>query len=202
VEIARQAFSYSGYYNNSENWIDGVLYINNHLIVADDNIMECIIKDGTKTIANSSLCSYSGGGNIKTIYIPKSVEYFGEGCFDYLPTEIYYDGYKKEWEELISATYNLDKFETINIHCVPPSISTELTNNIFVVTPKGVKNGNRIIFTCYNGDKMVYLNSYVFAGESTIPFTTTEKYDKVKVMVWENLETCVPLCEVENVPLN
>ena len=32
--------------------------------------------------------------------------------------------------------------------------------------------------------------------------TTTETYDKVKVMVWENLETCVPLCEAEDVPLN
>lgn len=203
--ISYKVFNNSGYYNNSENWINGILYINNHLIVTDDNVTECIIKDGTITIANGSLCSCSGGKNIKTIYIPKSVEYISEGCFDYyLPavTDIYYDGYKKEWEELISATYNLDKFETINIHCLPPSISTELTNNIFLATPTGVENGNRIIFACYNGNKMVYVNPYIYAGETTIPFSTTETYDKVKVFVWENLETCVPLCEAENVPLN
>ena len=205
VEISRKAFSNSGYYNNSENWTNGILYINNHLISTDNNITECSIKDGTITIANETLCSYSGGENIKTIYIPKSVEYIGEDCFKYyLSTtiDIYYDGYKKEWEELISATYTLDSFEKINIHCLPPSISTELINNIFVVTPKGVENGNRIIIVCYNGDKMVYVNPYIYAGETTIPFTTTETYDKVKVMVWENLETCMPLCEVENVPLN
>ncbi len=204
-EISYKVFNNSGYYNNSENWTNGILYINNHLISTDNTITECNIKDGTITIANESLCSYSGGENIKTIYIPKSVEYISEGCFKYyLSTtiDIYYDGYKKEWEELISATYNLDKFETINIHCLPPSISTELTNNIFVVTPKGVKNGNRVIFVCYNGNKMVYVNPYVYAGETTIPFSTTETYDKVKVMVWESLDTYVPLCEAENVPLN
>ena len=83
-----------------------------------------------------------------------------------------------------------------------PYTKTQSLNGIFLVTPTGVENGNRVIFVCYNGDRMVYVNPYVYAGESTIPFTTSETYDKVKVMVWENLETCVPLCEAENVPLN
>ena len=85
---------------------------------------------------------------------------------------------------------------------IPTKIEIQKTNDIFYVTPTGVENGNRIIFVCYNDNKMVYVNPYVYAGETTIPFTTTETYDKVKVMVWENLETCVPLCEAENVPLN
>ena len=95
--------------------------------------------------------------------------------------------------------------ENITLYAVWKKIictKTQSLNGIFLVTPTGVENGNRIIFVCYNGDKMVYVNPYVYAGETTIPFTTTETYDKVKVMVWENLETCMPLCEVENVPLN
>ena len=95
--------------------------------------------------------------------------------------------------------------EDITLYAVWKKIictKTQSLNGIFLVTPTGVENGNRVIFVCYNGDKMVYVNPYIYAGESTIPFTTTEKYDKVKVMVWENLETCVPLCEAENVPLN
>ena len=80
--------------------------------------------------------------------------------------------------------------------------TTKIINNLFMVTPTGVEKGNIIIFACYNGNKMVYVNPYVYAGETTIPFTTTETYDKVKVFVWENLKTCVPLCEAEAVPLN
>lgn len=82
------------------------------------------------------------------------------------------------------------------------STKTQVLNGIFLVTPTNVENGNRVIFACYNNDKMVYVNPYIYAGETTIPFTTTENYDKVKVMVWESLETCVPLCEAEDVPLN
>lgn len=95
--------------------------------------------------------------------------------------------------------------EDITLYAVWKKIvctETQFINGIFLVTLTGVENGNRIIFACYNGNKMVYVNSYVYAGETTIPFTTTENYDIVKVMIWENLETCVPLCEAENVPLN
>ena len=46
---------------------------------------------------------------------------------------------------------------------------------------------------------MAYLNPYVYAGETTIPFSTTEKYDKIKVMVWDDFEICVPLCETEEI---
>lgn len=95
--------------------------------------------------------------------------------------------------------------EDITLYAVWKKIvytETQVLNGIFLVAPTGVENGNRIIFACYNDDRMVYVNPYVYAGESTIPFTTTETYDKVKVMVWESLETCVPLCEAEDVPLN
>lgn len=88
------------------------------------------------------------------------------------------------------------------IHRLDPSLTISTINNIFLITPTGLKNENGIIFVCYNNNKMVYVNPYVYAGETTIPFTTTETYDKVKVMVWESLETCVPLCEAEEVPLN
>ena len=95
--------------------------------------------------------------------------------------------------------------EDITLYAVWKKIvytKTQSLNGIFLVTPTGVENGNRVIFVCYNGNKMVYVNPYVYAGESTIPFTTTETYDKVKVFVWDNLKNCIPLCEAEEVPLN
>ena len=108
-------------------------------------------------------------------------------------------GLTKEYSIDTPITKNITLYIVIDI---PTKIEIQKTNDIFYVMPTGVKNGNRIIFVCYNDNRMVYVNPYVYAGESTIPFTTTETYDKVKVMVWENLETCVPLCEAEDVPLN
>ena len=94
---------------------------------------------------------------------------------------------------------------SINLYAVWEKIictKTQIEDDTFLVTPTGVENGNRVIFVCYNGDRMVYVNPYIYAGETTIPFSTTETYDKVKVMVWENLQTCMPLCEAVDVPLN
>lgn len=94
--------------------------------------------------------------------------------------------------------------EDITLYAVWKKIiytKTQVLNGIFLVTPTGAENGNRIIFACYNDNRMVYVNPYIYAGETTIPFSTTEKYDKVKIFVWENLETCIPLCIPEDVPL-
>lgn len=79
---------------------------------------------------------------------------------------------------------------------------TQILNGTFVVTPTGVENGDKIVFACYNGDKLVYINPYVYAGETTIPFTTTETYDKVKAMVWDGSMPLSPLCTAEDVSLN
>ena len=140
---------------------------------------------------------------LTTITIPKSLTTIGYNAFNWCSNikTVNYEGYKKDWSNITINSGNtfLTK-ATINF--LPISLSVEKNNNEFIVTPNGVENGNRVIFACYNGNKMVYVNPYIYAGETTIPFTTTETYDKVKVMVWENLETCVPLCEAENVPLN
>lgn len=91
---------------------------------------------------------------------------------------------------------------SINLYAIWEKIictKTQLEDDTFLVTPTGIENGNTIIFACYNGNKLVYVNPYVYAGESTIPFSTTETYDKVKIMVWSN---GVPLCNAEKVPLN
>ncbi len=171
------------------------------------------LKEATINFNYASLIKLSynaNGGNekIETVEIEKNSS---TTISSSLPTK---DGYTfLGWSISSSAKtpeYNANDIitvgtEDITLYAVWKKIictKTQSLNGIFLVTPTGVENGNRVIFVCYNGDEMVYVNPYVYAGESTIPFTTTEKYDKVKVMVWENLETCVPLCEAENVSLN
>ncbi len=51
--IGKYAFSNTEYYNDNSNWSEGVLYISNHVIEADSDIVSdnVIIKDGTVSIA-------------------------------------------------------------------------------------------------------------------------------------------------------
>ena len=52
TSIGDDAFYYTGYYNNSSNWENGVLYIGNHLIAAKTDITSCKIKNGTVCIGD------------------------------------------------------------------------------------------------------------------------------------------------------
>ena len=55
AKISGDAFSNTAYYNNSNNWENGILYLDNYLIEAKTNISgECVVKDGVKRIADSA----------------------------------------------------------------------------------------------------------------------------------------------------
>lgn len=71
TNIALSAFDNSGYYNTSSNWVDDVLYINNHLIKAKTSIsFNYSIKPGTKCVATAAFRDCTSLTNVS---IPKSV---------------------------------------------------------------------------------------------------------------------------------
>lgn len=79
TEISNNAFDNTGYYNNTANWEDNVLYIGKHLIKANQEISgDYTIKDGTVTIAE-----YAFGYcyNIQNVAIPESVENINDNAF-------------------------------------------------------------------------------------------------------------------------
>lgn len=87
VDIYGWAFENSPIYNNPDNWEDGILYIDKHLIVADNLLMSdyqhengCVVKEGTISIAAWAFSSIA----ISKITIPDSVVNIGDCAFGHL----------------------------------------------------------------------------------------------------------------------
>lgn len=111
--IGHNAFDNTGYYNNTENWTNGLLYINNHLIAANDTmVQEVSIRNGTKTIADSV---FSGFNNLSNITIPNSITYIGrESFYDCSNIKtIYYNGKISQWMNLNNPLTCLEYDEII-----------------------------------------------------------------------------------------
>lgn len=82
--IAGNAFDNTAYYNDENNWVDGVLYIGNHLIEAKTTVSgEYVIRDGTVTIADSA---FHGCGNLTAVTMPASLTSIGAYAFGNCPS--------------------------------------------------------------------------------------------------------------------
>lgn len=75
TSIGSDAFDDTGIYNNASNWENGVLYIGNHLIDTNSEIIpsEYRVKDGTLTIADYAFYRNS----VTSLIIPSSVTSIG-----------------------------------------------------------------------------------------------------------------------------
>lgn len=76
--IDLNAFRETAYYNDMDNWEDGVLYLGPYALLANDTREHICIKEGTIHIA-SGFCN--GNKNVKSVYIPKEVRYIGIQAF-------------------------------------------------------------------------------------------------------------------------
>ena len=80
TSISKNAFDESAYYENESNWIDGVLYIGNHLIKAKSTVSgEYSIKDGTVVIADYAFYQCT---TLTGLVIPDSVTTVGNYAFE------------------------------------------------------------------------------------------------------------------------
>ena len=79
MSIGYDAFGNTAYYNDESHWENGVLYIGNHLIAADDVSSTYSVKEGTLTIAGGA---FEDCDSLTSITIPSSVTSIGSSAFD------------------------------------------------------------------------------------------------------------------------
>ena len=123
TSIGSFAFYGTAYYNDKNNWVDGVLYIGNHLINAKDTISgKYVVRDGTLAIANYA---FKYCDSLESVVIGDSVTSIGDSAFEYCSslesvvigdsvtsigswafaycsslTEVYYNGSAAEWNHI------------------------------------------------------------------------------------------------------
>ena len=98
TSIGSNAFSRTAYYNEYENWENGVLYIGKHLVAIKAPISDNYhIKKGTVCIADSTFYNCE---SLNSVIIPNSVKKIDHNTFYYEIKDVYFCGTEEQWKEI------------------------------------------------------------------------------------------------------
>lgn len=168
TKIGMWAFENTSYFDNNSNWIDGVLYIGNHLIKANNSFSKenYEIKPGTVCIADKA---FTGMGILECLTVPNSVVSIGVNAFLNCSglNDVYFSGTKEQWD-LICISEGNDVLNYATIHCSDGDIEPvlwlyEVQDNETIITGyRGKVNEEIIIPESINGHPVISIGDYAF----------------------------------------
>ena len=85
IEITNTFIYGSGYYNDTNNWENGILYLDNYLITTNNDLLNqqsINVKEGTIVIAINAFTN--NGKNLKSIVLPEGLKIIGSSAFSSL----------------------------------------------------------------------------------------------------------------------
>ncbi|MBR5156153.1 MAG: leucine-rich repeat domain-containing protein [Clostridia bacterium] len=128
--------------------------------------------------------------NLTSITLPDSITSIGNQAFDGCSSlaTVYYHGTEKQFNEIIIEGSNAPfvNAEKIFFQCV--------TFDGYSVKLIDTKEDCKIILALYAGNKLVDMQPVRFEFED-INFTSTKSYDTAKILLWEDLQNCIPVTE-------
>ncbi len=214
THMGRWIFSDTGYYNNSVNWDNDVLYVGNYLVDAKETMpIEYFVKTGTRAIAQSAFYyatklesisipdsvisigrwAFSFCENIEKIKVPKTVGYIEPNAFS---KKTVLCGYADSEIEKYAFDSQNPYFEIMEETELVSVSALETDNKICIsITPK-VNITNKSVFSAiydFSGKLIAATdaNAYLIS-EEPIKIDSVDEAFFVKVFVWDDLKTMKP----------
>ena len=85
INLIGSVFYGSGYFNDKNNWVNGILYVDNYLITTNSDLLglnEITVKEGTIVVAENAFTN--NGKNLTKINLPEGLKFIGKSAFSSL----------------------------------------------------------------------------------------------------------------------
>lgn len=194
LEIDKAAFFGTAYYNNSDNYIDGALYIGPCLINAKKVTGEYTVLPGTRVLAAEAFYSCN---TVTALRIPKSLVSIGKRAFLVCKAlrDVYYEGSKADWNNIFIGNGN-SLLNGMTFHFAEPSLvglNATVTGGSLAVTvePADIPDGALLFAAAYNRDGGYITGAVMKEGRADL---SVKGVSFVKVFAWDSLSGLIPVC--------
>ena len=169
---------------------NGVESIGNHAFLTCEALTSITIPDGVPRIGEKT---FYGCESMTSVTIPNSVTSIGEYAFNKCNKlkNVNYIGSETDWVGIDKGT-NYSIPDSIITYCKGIK-AVQLNSGKIAVEPINTGKGKTVILALYNGDKFVDMQFDIYNG-TKITFETDKAYTRAKAMVWESLESMIPVC--------